>query len=546
MPKTRLLIYAFVLAALAAVLLVRNSRREAPSAMPVLAGQPAPAKANAPESPAADEALGTRVVPSDSAADGPPELPDGAIPNEFVLSFQDEEAYERFLADAELRGLPVRGRLDSLRMVRMGMALEAFWNQLPEGADWGFNYRVEAPPLPKDEVVMSGGIQGFGNTALRFLGITQVDGNWGQGVMVAVVDTGIQPHRSLEHVNIRYINLAEADISPALSGHATAMASLIAGRGDGLTTGLAQSVDLLSVRVLDGSGQGDAFTLAQGIVTAVDAGAQIVNLSLGTYGNSNAVRAAVDYALEHGVTLVSAVGNDGRGRITFPAAYDEVIGVTAVDANRHVPSFANQGQGVNLAAPGVGMYTAWSDESYVVFDGTSSAAPLVSATAALLYASDPNMTPAQVSQILLELSDDAGAPGVDGSFGSGILNVERVLERDVSGIRDIAVADHYVDSVHSDASNVPVLITFQNRGTEFLPGANVEIVMSGQDYIYRLDGMNPGEVRTVQLPIHPSSLQRPDGVLIESSVELPAGLEDSRPKNNEKKTQIRLVPAGEG
>ena len=113
--------------------------------------------------------------------------------------------------------------------------------------------------------------------------------------------------------------------------------------------------------------------MAEGIVLAVDKGCSVINLSLGGQESSEILKAAVDYAESKGVILVAAAGNDGFSEVSFPARYDSVIGVTALSPDGRVADFSNFGDGVDLAAPGVGIVSAWNDNGYAIFDGTSSA-----------------------------------------------------------------------------------------------------------------------------------------------------------------------------
>ena len=116
--------------------------------------------------------------------------------------------------------------------------------------------------------------------------------------------------------------------------------------------------------------RGDSFTLAEGIVAAVDQGAKVLSLSLGSGGEGIVLRKAVDYALKKGAVIVASAGNDALSQVTYPAAYSDVIGVSAVDAAGKLADFSNIGEGVNLAAPGIGLHSAWLDDGEVSFSGT--------------------------------------------------------------------------------------------------------------------------------------------------------------------------------
>ena len=103
----------------------------------------------------------------------------------------------------------------------------------------------------------------------------------------------------------------------------------------------------------------------------MDEGADIINLSLGGMEKSRVLENAIDYAKEKEVILVSASGNDGLSALAYPARYEDVIGVSSIDANGRVSSFSNYGNGVDIAAPGVGVLTAWDNDDLAYFSGTS-------------------------------------------------------------------------------------------------------------------------------------------------------------------------------
>ena len=171
------------------------------------------------------------------------------------------------------------------------------------------------------------GEKSFGDKADDWIGIPEEREDWGRGVKVAILDSGIdRTHSNLDGVSIEEIDLLGTGTSSR--GHGTAIASIISGKDSGIM-GIAPSASLLSIRVLDGEGEGDSFTVAQGIVEAANRGAQVINLSLGGTGGSTVLKNAVEYARSKGSFIVAAVGNEGG--VFYPAKFDNVIGVTSVD-----------------------------------------------------------------------------------------------------------------------------------------------------------------------------------------------------------------------
>ncbi|MFC3821639.1 type VII secretion-associated serine protease mycosin [Planomonospora venezuelensis] len=272
----------------------------------------------------------------------------------------------------------------------------------------------------------------------------------GEGVVVAVLDTGVDPaHPDLAGAVVEGPDLTGTARRESLWGrHGTAMASLIAGRGHGGgrtagVLGVAPGSTILSVRVAlenDDPRRGRARqrggnALARGIRYAVDHGAQVINMSLGcgsgSWEGSAAEQRAVRYALGRGVVLVASSGNDGAGpgRKNFPAAYPGVISVGAVDENMRVAPFSNRQDDLSVVAPGTGIVTADRTGSYVVTDGTSSAAALVAGVAALVRAEFPELSPAQVRRAVERGATRPPAEGHDPAYGHGVVNAARALEQ---------------------------------------------------------------------------------------------------------------------
>ena len=151
----------------------------------------------------------------------------------------------------------------------------------------------------------------------------------------------------------------------------------------------------MPVKVLGADGTGFDSALAQGIVWATDHGARVINASLGGPGEDATLGAAAQYAQAHGALLVAAAGNDSSSTLDYPAALPNVLSAAASDQTDRLYWFSNSG--ASVAAPGENSTTGPGD-SYVTFLGTSSAAPVVSGIAGLLFSAVPGATAAQVQQ----------------------------------------------------------------------------------------------------------------------------------------------------
>jgi len=471
-----------------------------------------------------------------------PDPSEHAIPGEYTVILGSDEAMQAFIQSAEAAGLEVVATLPRLNAVRLrgaGLLLAAL---LSDEMEVDLNYRMEAPSMPNPDLWQSEGLVPVNGNVLQFLGISPGENiAWGEGVTIAILDTGWSGHEGLEGTRIREMDLLEGPRDGDYSGHGTAVAGLIASTGS-LAPGIAPGSELISYRVLDGNGQGNAFTLAQAIVLAVDSGAQVINMSLGGYGDSMVMRQAVDYAAEHGVAMVAASGNDGLQGLAYPAAYPSVIGVTAVDASGNRTPFSNYGEGLDIAAPGYQVHALWNEGEYVYFNGTSASAPLVSGMVARLLQSGRATDAASAREILLAEANETGPPGDDPQYGAGLLNADRIERLGEAGIFDIALADLYPATEASDGSTFPLYITLENRGTEFLPSATLELSVEGTPYFYPFAGLDLGAVETVQLPVPVTRLQESTPFAVSAKVVLPDGYKDSRPENDQAGISLQKQP----
>ena len=246
------------------------------------------------------------------------------------------------------------------------------------------------------------------------------------GVTVAVVDSGVDAgHPDLAGVVLPGTDLVTAGNGQSDPyGHGTHVAGVIAAvRGNALgIAGLAPGARILPVRVLDAAGNGSDADLANGIVWAVDHGARVINLSVGSPDYSPAEAAAVAYAVQKGAVVIASAGNErAKGNpVMYPAAFPSVIGVAATGTDNRTLSFSSSGSYVDLAAPGTGIVSTYR-RGYSALAGTSASAPLVSATAALVRAAAPGLSNIQVASLLTSTAQDVETTGRDNLSGSGLV-----------------------------------------------------------------------------------------------------------------------------
>jgi serine protease len=258
----------------------------------------------------------------------------------------------------------------------------------------------------------------------------------GEGITVAVIDTGVDSQHPDLAANVLSGYDTIADVpgeSTDVHGHGTHVAGTIAAvtGNDAGVTSIAPDVRILPVKALSDDGSGYMSDTAEGIVWAVGNGARVINMSLGGPTRSVAVSNAVAYARSMGVTVVAAVGNEREqgSPVSYPGADEGVIGVAATTSSDAVAYYSNAGEYVDVAAPGSAIISTYpvAHGSYASSSGTSMASPHVAATAALLKAYQPALTPDQIEDALERSAVDLGAPGFDSDYGHGRVDAVAAL-----------------------------------------------------------------------------------------------------------------------
>ena len=301
-------------------------------------------------------------------------------------------------------------------------------------------------------------------------------------VKVAVIDTGVLA--SHEDLAGKVSIVDTTDITGASNddtiGHGTHVAGIIAatsGNGKG-GAGIAPGVTILSLKVLLEDG-GDDSWIAAAIGRAVEEGADIINMSLGSYHYNSAVNTSIQDALSHGVVVIAAMGNDGSNSMSYPAAYDGVIAVAAVNSDFRRASFSNYGSWADIAAPGVDiMSTVNSPNSYGLKDGTSMAAPVVSGVAALYLSKNPNISPAALEKKLEASVTKSGSS----SIGSGVIDAAKLFFGDRTP-PTIKVYDGLGALITTFTKPVPQESTMTLQGAE--GSTNAKMIL------YTTDGSTP-------------------------------------------------------
>ncbi len=287
-------------------------------------------------------------------------------------------------------------------------------------------------------------------------------------VIIASIDSGVDP--TIEDfacpgkILPGYNTMDNSSNSMDNFGHGTMTAEVAAACSDDYMgiAGVAWGCPVLPVKILeDNESGGTEADIAEGVIWAVDQGARVLNLSVGTYLDVQALHDAIDYAWDHGSLPVCASGNDDEAPVVFPARYSNALAVgastprdtRATNGDWLAGGGSNYGEDLDVVAPGSYItgwwYSMWTGErDYGGADGTSLAAPHVSGIAALIWSIHPDWTNAQVKNQIEQTADDKGDPGWDQYYGWGRVNAYRALTEvvgpppvPIASIRDLRTAD---------------------------------------------------------------------------------------------------------
>jgi hypothetical protein len=223
----------------------------------------------------------------------------------------------------------------------------------------------------------------------------------------------------MDQYGIGFLNQSSSsfmDGNPATS-HGTLCAGVIAV--------VAPDSMIMPLRVFDDQGSADLFTIAKSIRYAVDHGAQVVNMSFGTFDNSRAIANSVTYALGKNVVLVASAGNNNTSAPQYPAAYKGVITTAATDLFDKKGSFSNYGSSVWVDAPGVNIFSSYPGGDYSMVSGTSFSAPMIAGTAALMRSMGTTGIASGIANAAVDI--DSKNPKYVDQLGYGRIDILRAV-----------------------------------------------------------------------------------------------------------------------
>lgn len=267
----------------------------------------------------------------------------------------------------------------------------------------------------------------------------------GEGVKVAILDSGIDlNHPDLKGSIISYKDFTGSGTVQDANGHGTHVAGIIGARKNGLgVVGVAPDCQLYIGRVLGNEGNGSFDWIVDGINWCIEQKVNVINMSLGGNTPYEPLRLAINRACDYGITIIAAAGNSGAPNknntftTSWPANYDNVIAVGAINRDLLRSNFSSVGPEVDVMAPGEEIYSTYPPQRWAMLSGTSMATPFVTGVAALILAKhlkDQGSTPihnwSDMKQHLLHFATDLGSAGKDNWTGWGIINPLKELRED--------------------------------------------------------------------------------------------------------------------
>lgn len=255
------------------------------------------------------------------------------------------------------------------------------------------------------------------------------EGYTGKGIKIAVIDTGVSEHKDLNLAG--GVSVVENESSyEDYNGHGTHVAGIISAKRNGSgVVGIAPDAEVYAVKVMDDEGYIALSDVVEGIDWAIENDMDIVNMSIATPFKSQILGESMKKAHDEGLVLVAGAGNSGNpsgtgDTVEYPAGYDEVIAVSAIDQSKERAIFSSTGNQVEFTAPGTDVISTYLNGKYAISNGTSQATPHVTALLALLKEKYPHYSNEEIRAELMKLAEDLGEEGRDAWYGYGLVSYQ--------------------------------------------------------------------------------------------------------------------------
>jgi len=375
--------------------------------------------------------------------------------DEVIVRFSEKTTGPELQRVLDENGAHVDGEITALRLMKLklppGHSLDTVLARLGKFPGMELaepNAIIHQAGIPNDYGLTGSqwGLEKIG--AVKAWGMTVTGAMGDASVIIAVLDTGIMStHEEMQGKLVEGVNIVTPGTKPEDDEfHGTYVAGIAAAATDNSAgiAGVAWKARLMPIKILKSDGTGDEFGMISGMNWALDHGARVINMSVGSCNTdgtcspgSHFGAEAMEKAWRRGAILVAATGNEGIKGASYPASYPYVLGVGSTDNADRRSRFSNFGGMVDLMAPGGDCsLTASTDilgpgittnASYIVACGTSASAPFVSGLAAVLLAQDPTRTNAEVVRIMESTADPIDGAGWNEMTGYGRINMYKAL-----------------------------------------------------------------------------------------------------------------------
>jgi thermitase len=354
-------------------------------------------------------------------------------PGQILLKFRAEVPEAQATDTLRAHDLVVLGEVGDLEVLRLAVpegheeALVEKLAQDPRVEYAEFDYVVRATIVPNDALYS----QQWGPAKIQAASAWDIMGDT-SALSIAILDTGVDLyHPDLDAKVLPGWDFVNNDnIAQDDHGHGTHAAGVAAAETNNYigVAGIGWGAHVMPVKVLDSAGEGYYSDVAAGINWACGQGAQIIGMSFGGSSPSSTLEQAVQNAYSDGCLMVAAAGNGYGDGVDYPAAYPETMAVAATNQSDLRASFSDYGPEVDVAAPGVGIYSTLWYHTYSYGSGTSTAAPHVAGQAALVWSVCSSLTNGEVQDVIETTAHDLGAAGKDNYYGFGRINAHDAVQ----------------------------------------------------------------------------------------------------------------------
>lgn len=272
---------------------------------------------------------------------------------------------------------------------------------------------------------------------------TGVPNTWkitaGRGCMAVVIDSGHPQHDDIGDNAIEGKNFVGGEDIYDYEGHQTHVTGIICAKNNDMgMVGVAPEAKCITLKALDSGGRGRLSAITRALEYALTIKPDVVSMSLGSVGEQPEMHDVIKELYKANIPVVCAAGNSGRSGVNYPALYPETIAVGAYDSKGNIANFSSIGDRVDVAAPGVDIYSTYLNNSYSVMNGTSMACPFVTGIILLLKSKhmlqekqtgqNDCKTVDEIKQHLIKYTVDRGIIGKDQYYGYGTVDVQKLLE----------------------------------------------------------------------------------------------------------------------